>query len=163
MPTPQQTTVKWNPWPACLITFFSVAILSCAGFVAFCSLHPSELVTPDYYEQEMRYQAQMSRMDNARRLEIEPSVSYDPAARTINFSLAAAGLEGSRPSGTIHLYRPSAAELDQKHRLALDERGLQRIDARPLAPGLWKVRVSWTVDRKEYHLDRPVVIPGPAA
>ena len=158
----QQRMRQWNPWPICLIAFFGVAILSCAGFVAFCSLHPSELVTPDYYEQEMRYQAQIGRIDNARNVLKEPSVSYDTQERTITVSLPAP-VADSRPTGTIQLYRPSAASLDRKLDLALDPCGKQRIDARALAPGLWKVRVSWTVANREYYLDRPVVLPGPPA
>ncbi len=162
MQSPQAEARKWNLWPVCLIGFFSVAIVSCAGFVAFCSLHPAELVTPDYYEQEMRYQAQMSRMENARQLEHAATITYDAIAKMIIVTLPTPDAS-LHPTGTIQLYRPSAAGLDRNFRLVLDPRGLQRIDAHSLVPGLWKVRVSWTVATREYYLDRAVVIPSPAA
>ncbi len=153
---------NWNPWPVCLIAFFSVAILSCASFIAFCSLHPSDLVAPDYYEQEMRYQAQMSRIDNARELAPSASVHYDASSKSIIVSLPILAL-GSHPSGTILLYRPSASSLDRKLDLTLDQGGVQRIDARSLAPGLWKVRVAWTAEDKSFYVDQAVVIPALSA
>ena len=53
-------------------------------------------------------------------------------------------------------------EFDGK-RWSNPNRGSQRIDARTLTPGLWKVRVSWTVADKEYYIDRSIVVPGPPA
>jgi hypothetical protein len=32
-----------------------------------------------------------------------------------------------------------------------------------MAPGLWKVRVSWTVEKQDYYLDQKVVVGGKAS
>jgi hypothetical protein len=48
--------------------------------------------------------------------------------------------------------------LDREIKLELDAKGVQAIDASSLLPGLWKVRVSWTADQKDYFTDQKVVI-----
>ena len=44
--------------------------------------------------------------------------------------------------------------------LALNAEGMQRLDAKDLRDGLWKVRVKWTVQGQEYFLDQPVIVTG---
>ena len=34
----------------------------------------------------------------------------------------------------------------------------QRLDASGLAPGLWRVRVSWTSEKQNYYLEQAVVV-----
>ena len=40
---------------------------------------------------------------------------------------------------------------------------MQSLDASALKPGLWKIRVSWTVGQQDYFIDQKIVIPGKAA
>jgi nitrogen fixation protein FixH len=65
-----------------------------------------------------------------------------------------------KPTGQIQLYRPSAINLDRTLKLDLDSHGIQTIDAASLRPGLWKVRVSWSVDNRQFFIDQKVVIPA---
>jgi nitrogen fixation protein FixH len=58
----------------------------------------------------------------------------------------------------VQLYRPSAEKLDRQLKLEPDRNGVQRIDAGSLSPGLWKVRVTWSVERQEYFMDQNIVI-----
>ncbi len=146
-----------NLWPASIIAFFALAILGCAGFIIFCSRHPADLVAADYYEQEIRYQTRMERVQHARQRAPLASVTFDPATRQIKISLPP-GPSLTNVSGTIQLYRPSAAHLDRQLKLEPDANGLQTINAAPLDPGLWKVRVSWTADNQDYFLDQQIFI-----
>jgi hypothetical protein len=36
--------------------------------------------------------------------------------------------------------------------------GEQVLDAKPLRPGLWKIRVQWTIGGEDYYFDQTVVI-----
>jgi nitrogen fixation protein FixH len=152
---------RWNPWPAALISFFAVAILGCAGFVVFCSRHPADLVAADYYEQEMRYQGQIENLQRARLQAPLAGVTYDGAEHSILIRLPSDGAAADR-MGSVQLYRPSSAGLDRNLKLATDANGLQRIDAAGLAPGLWRVRVTWSAGRQDFYLDQNIVI-GPKA
>jgi hypothetical protein len=153
--------IGWDLWPVSIIAFFALAILGCAGFIAFCACHPADLVAPDYYEQEVRYQGQIDRIQHAQQRAQLASVTYDPATKLITISVPPNQAQPNA-SGTIQLYRPSAANLDQHLKLEPNARGIQTIDARALLPGLWKVRLSWTADQQDYFIDQELVI-GPKA
>lgn len=150
----------WNPWPVAIIAFFVVAITGCVGFVIFCSRHPAELVAADYYEQEVRFQGQIERVQRTQQLGAQPAVKYDAARKAITVTLPSGPAE-ARPTGEILLYRPSAAGLDRRVALEPDAAGRQLIDARDLADGLWKVKVRWTAAGQEYFLDQSVVVVAP--
>ena|SRR5438105_816755 len=153
----------WNPWPISIISFFTVAILGCGTFIAFCSRHPAELVAADYYEQEVRYQGQIERIQRAQADAQLADITYDRALKRITISLPPGHSHGN-VLGKIQLYRPSAIDQDQQVAFAPDANGLQVLDAARLRPGLWKVRLFWTVDNKEFYIDRKLVIGSlPAA
>jgi nitrogen fixation protein FixH len=58
------------------------------------------------------------------------------------------------PQGQIHFYRPSAAGLDRRINLELNRDGTQIINTKEFQPGLWKVRVSWSVENQDYFIER---------
>ena len=157
MPTISNNRSPWNPWPVSIIAFFVVALIGCGTFVAYCNRHPADLVAADYYEQEVRYQAQIVRLQRAEQQTDVASITYDPARKCIRLSLPP-NFSPSQATGTIQLYRPSAIKLDRQIKLATDSQGVQSIDAAGLAVGLWKVRVSWTVAQQDYFMDQKLVI-----
>ena len=65
---------------------------------------------------------------------------------------------GAPLTGSIQLYRPSAAEQDRKLALALDAAGTQSVDTLGLSDGLWRIRISWTANGADYFADEKVVI-----
>jgi hypothetical protein len=69
---------------------------------------------------------------------------------------------GRNAVGRIQLYRPSAMGLDRELPLQFDADGVQILDATGLIPGLWKVRVQWTVENKEFFADQKVIIGAKA-
>jgi nitrogen fixation protein FixH len=151
-----------NLWPVSIIAFFAVAIVGCGSFIAFCSRHPADLVAADYYEQEVRYQGQMERTQRAQAQAQLASVSYDAVTRLIRISLPPSH-SLTNASGDIQLYRPSAETLDRRLKLEPDAGGVQTIDAATLAPGLWKVRISWRVEGEDYFVDQKVVVGAKAS
>ena len=156
---PIPTQHSWNPWPISIIAFFTVAIIGCGTFIAFCSRHPADLVAADYYEQEVRYQSQIDRLQHTQQPAASVMVAYDARAKLISIALPRNYCE-HKPSGRIQLYRPSATNLDRQLKLAPDENGVQIIDASSLTPGLWKIRLSWSASGKEFYLDQKIVIPA---
>lgn len=148
---------RWDPWPVSIISFFVVAVIGCATFVAFCNRHPVDLVAPDYYDQEVRFQDQMDRVKRTRESATLASARFDAATKAIVIALPAEHCK-SQVTGRVELYRPSARELDRQFPLAPGPDGIQRIDTADLRTGLWKVRVSWTVSGQEYFLDQKLVL-----
>jgi hypothetical protein len=150
---------RWDPWPVSIIAFFIIAIIGCVTFVVFCARHSAELVAADYYDQEVRYQGQMDRVQRTGQRGQVASVTYDATRKRIAISLPGAGSREAA-TGSVQLYRPSAASLDQQFKLEPGPNGVQTLDAAGLEPGLWKVRVSWTIDHLDYFIDEKLVIPA---
>jgi len=147
-----------NLWPASIIGFFILAVIFLASFVVWAMHQREDLVSADYYEREVRYQQQLDSMNRSHELAASVVVTFDPAQQAILITLPAAQTQGA--TGRVHLYRPSDSRLDRELPLALSADGVQRFDAKEMATGLWKVRVIWNVDGKEYFLDQPVRVTG---
>jgi nitrogen fixation protein FixH len=149
-----------NPWPIAITGVFILFFSGLVAFIVFATTHQVDLVRPDYYEQELQFQHQFERLKRTQQLSQPVTVAYDSSQQCIQIRLPPA--QPGRISGRISLYRPSDARLDQELPLAVQADGAQRVDARKLRGGLWKVRLRWTVDGEEYYFDQPVVI-RPAA
>ncbi len=150
------TTKRRNLWPTAIIGFFTLAIIFIVSFIAWAVRQREDLVSADYYEREVRYQTQLDSMNRSQSLAIQTVVTFEPTQQTIVITLPAAQLRGA--TGSVHLYRPSDARLDRELPLALDAEGVQRLDAKPLRDGLWKVRVKWNNAGQDFFLDQPVIV-----
>jgi nitrogen fixation protein FixH len=147
----------FNPWPLGIVLAFAGFIAGTATLVVLACSQRSDLVRADYYDQEILHQQQMDRLERTRQSAPDARVTYDRAQGRLEVSLPASqALRG--PEGRIHLYRPSAANLDRYIPLDLDASGQQMLDATDLLPGLWRVRVSWSVDQEEFQLDQRLVV-----
>jgi hypothetical protein len=146
-----------NLWPLGIIAFCCVFVAGTASLIVLACSQTTDLVSADYYEKELRFQGQIDGADRTRREASEAAVTYDAARQQITVSLPPGQAHGT-VSGNVELYRPSAAGMDRAVRLEPDTSGVQRLDASALAPGLWKVRVSWTFEKRNYYLEQKVVV-----
>ena len=149
-----------NLWPYGLILTFVLFLAGTASLVVLACSQRVDLVSSNYYEQELKFQDQIDRLSRTQHLAARTAVAYDGAKKRITVSLP----PGPTPpdvTGSIELYRPSAAGLDRQFDLKVDGNGIQSLDATSLLPGLWRIRVSWTANKQEYYIDQKLVI-GPA-
>jgi hypothetical protein len=150
---------RFNPWPYTIIIYFVLFISLTIAGVTWISRQKNDLVRGDYYDDEIRYQEQMDRIDRTVPFKSLTSVDYDAGGRVIVISIPS-GHAGAQSSGRIRLYCPSDEKMDQDVKLAVGNDGSQRIDAKNLREGLWKVRVYWTVEGRDYFFAKSVVV-GP--
>jgi len=148
---------SFNPWPWSIAVFFAIAIISVVAFVIFCNRHPSELVTADYYEQEIRHQQKMERVDRTSQLQGKLAVAFNAASNQVSVQLPSDHAQ-LKPTGRIQFYRPSSAGQDRSLPLTVDAAGQQTFDASAFTAGLWRVRVTWTVGDVEYQSESQLVI-----
>lgn len=158
-----------NLWPLAITTWFVLFAAALVAWIAFATRQRMDLVRSDYYEEEVRFQRQLDRLNSTAAIRGEVAIHYDATKHELTLLLPAAHL-ASRPAGQIHFYRPSNASLDFDVPLAVDAAGLQRIGTEALRGGLWKVRVQWTAAEKDCFFEQAIVvdesnpgIPGPAA
>jgi hypothetical protein len=147
-----------NFWPASIIGFFVLAIIFLVTFVAWAMRQREDLVSADYYEREVRYQQQLDSMNRSQAIAGQVVVTFDPSQQAIILTLPKD--QRSNATGNVHLYRPSDARLDRELPLAVGRDGVQKVDAKTLEGGLWKVRVKWKSNAQDYFLDQPVIVTG---
>ncbi|MGP8201532.1 MAG: FixH family protein [Limisphaerales bacterium] len=145
-----------NPWPVGLVVFFIVFASYIVGFVIFASRQKMDLVRADYYDQEIRFQKQIDRVQRSAPILADADINYDRAGDVVTVRLPS--VKDELIGGTVSFYRPSDAALDNSVELGLDPAGQQSMSVRSLCAGLWKVRVQWKMSGQEYYFEKPIVI-----
>lgn len=149
--------VTFNPWPVAIILTFVLFVSGTIGLIVMAASQRADLVSKNYYEQELKYQDQVDRLEHTRQLSAPAKIAYDAGRRRIGITLPPEHASQSI-TGRIQLYRPSEADLDRQLKLQTDTQGRQWVDASDLQPGLWKLRLVWAVGNREFSTDQPVVI-----
>jgi hypothetical protein len=145
-----------NYWPHAIIAWFVIFAAALGAWVTVAVRQKMDLVRADYYEEEVRYQGQVDRLNRTAALRSEVAIHHDATKREVTLQLPAAHVS-PRPSGSIHFYRPSDAALDFRVPLAVEATGLQRIGTDALRGGLWKVRVQWSAAGHDYFHEQVMV------
>ena len=148
-----------STWPYAIVTFFAVFIAFIAAFITWGVQQNMDLVNEDYYADEILFQKQIDTESRTLPFSHEVGINYDGARREITIRVPAEHAS-VRPTGRIHLYRPSDARLDCEVSLATDARGIQSLDSRRLEPGLWKVRLQWKAGGQNFYYHKKIVIDG---
>jgi nitrogen fixation protein FixH len=150
-------TITRNLWPLGIFVTFGVFFAGMATVVVIAATHRDSLVSPNYYEQELKFQ---SRIDSASRAgKSGAGITCDSAHGNIVIALPATQLT-QQLSGAIELYRPSDMKLDCEFLLAPKSDGRQTLDVSRLAAGLWLVRVKWTAGGEDYFLEQKINVTG---
>src|SRR5215831_167193 len=95
-----------NLWPYGIGLAFAIFGLGTASLVVMACSQKVDLVSSDYYEQELKFQGQIDRARRTGSLGVEACVAYDRLKKAITISLPARQVEPSL-TGRIQLYRPS--------------------------------------------------------
>jgi nitrogen fixation protein FixH len=146
-----------NLWPLGIILTFVIFTSGTICLIILACSHRVDLVSADYYEQEIRFQSRIDQAHRASRLNDPLTIAYDATSQCINLSWPK-NPNAPLATGQVQLYRPSASGLDRHFALQLDREGNQSVSAKSLQPGLWKVRVSWSVGNEEFFADQSVCI-----
>ena len=142
--------MNWGQW--IIFSFIAFAVFI-ASLVYVCVIQDLNLVSKDYYQEELSYQEQIDRIENTRTLSDLPSITIEDGFLKISFSDLP-----KITSGTINLFRPSDADLDQKFSITKTENTSMQFRLATLAKGLYKARVTWEMGDKEYYYEKIVIL-----
>ncbi len=130
-------------WPTAIVLSFVFFI----SFILFCvwmmTKNKSELISADYYEQEIGYQQQIDKTALARQMNKNVGVEKDAATQSIVFSFPPQSGADHALSGTISFLRPSDSKLDFSVTVTQTESGKFIVPFLPMLPGLWSYRIDW--------------------
>lgn len=134
-----------------------VAFVLFAGFigtlVTICVRQDITLVSRDYYKEELVYQDQISRIENAGLLEVKPEILFEGNRLKLVYDDLS-----QIEKGTLNLFRPSDSALDEQFDIAAGAQTSREFSLRNPAPGLYRARLTWLQHGKEYYMEKVIIL-----
>lgn len=109
------------------------------------------LVTENYYEKELKYQDHIEREKLTAGLERDVLV-FDSQSKFLVLDLPVGA------TGSLQLFRPSDARLDQELALTITQEGKTSIPLEKLKAGYWKVQLTWTENGEDFYQEKKITI-----
>jgi hypothetical protein len=146
--------IKFN-WGFGIVVSF-ILFASATFVMVYISMSTNvDLVAEDYYEKEIKYQQQIELVKSTSALEQNIDVNVASSHVILKFpKLGSSELY----SGTVFFFRPSDKRGDFQKTVQLDSSYSQKISTQTMLPGLWRAKIFWFVDKKEYYSELPITI-----
>ena len=138
-------------------------VLAFIGFISFIMYfvinmntndkYDHDLVTEDYYKEELEFQKTINKEQNAKDLKTNLSWKKTDDGLLIIFPET---LKAENISGKVFLYRPSNKQFDFETPISLSNHNLLIPDKR-LLDGRWNINVDWQYNGKSYLYKKQIV------
>lgn len=131
-------------------------IIAFIGFISFImyfiitmnvdDTYDHDLVTEDYYAEELEYQKDIDKLKNAKNL--NENITYKKTAEGL-IILFPKAIDFKKITGKVFLYRPSNKHLDFDTVISLSKPNLLIPDNR-LVDGRWNIKIDWQYNGISY-------------
>lgn len=148
-------------WPYAIIATFVLFACFIGYMVQRAFRADVDLVSPDYYKQEIAYQQRMESVARTAALPAPVQIDYDRATQRLTLQLPPA-LAGQAVRGTLHFFRPSNQKLDFKLPFApVGSPTRQQLNTSKLQPGFWRLRVDFEAGGQQYFVEKELIVAQP--
>jgi hypothetical protein len=141
-------------WGNKLVVVFIVFAALMATLVYKATQTKFELVSKDYYQDELRYQDKIDGAANASR-QLPLSVFIKDGQVHIKFPMAEKNKE---ITGEAWFYCATDAYKDKRVALSVDPNGLETIELKRFIKGSYVVKISYEIAGKKYYAEHQLVI-----
>lgn len=131
-------------------------VLAFIGFISFImyfiitmnsgNKYDHDLVSEDYYAEELQYQNDINKLKNTKNLTTNVRYESTEAGLLITFP---EHFDYTQITGNMFLYRPSNKQLDFETAISLSNSNLLIPDNR-LVDGRWNIKIDWQYNGKSY-------------
>lgn len=142
-------------WGTRIIITIGAFILLMGTMVVLSFQQNIEVVSEDYYEQELVYQDRINEKNNANALSETVTHIQLPVGVEFQFPLQ---FQSKKTTGKILFFRPSDQTKDFETPILLNSDSKQFISSEYLSKGKYDLKISWTVDEKTYLKEEVIVI-----
>jgi len=115
----------------------------------------TELVSQDYYQQELDYQGKIDKMAQSKIDSSQVSWQLENNQVVLTFPK---NVVSENVTGKIEFYRPSDSSKDIVIPVQLDGNQSQSLNRKLFVTGLYKVKVDWATQGKEYYTEEYIYI-----
>jgi hypothetical protein len=142
--------MNFGKWIVVAFIVFTVFI---ATLATICIRQDVPLVSKDYYQEELVYQDQIGRMENANLLKERPVIAFDDNNITVTYN----DLSSIR-NGKLKLIRPSDEDLDQNFELQSVQGNVEQFEIKNPVPGMYRAKLTWEQEGKQYFIERIIIL-----
>lgn len=143
-------------WGLRIILLYTAFVGGMLLLVYKCTQQEVDLVSADYYAQELKFQDKIDRMNNSEQHDAKLSIVYTPEQSNIQITFPE-NSTAKNTTGEIVLFRPDNSKLDFKVAVDISD-GVQNIPTENLAKGLWRVKSSWNTNDTPYYQEERIII-----
>jgi hypothetical protein len=136
-----------------IVVAFVLFALFIGSLVTVCVRQDIALVTDEYYKEELVYQEQIDRMENANKLAVKPEILVAENSITLNYENLP-----SVEKGQLKLLRPSDKKLDEQFTLKRSSGTSQVFTITNPVRGMYRASFTWEQYGKEYFIEKIVVL-----
>lgn len=135
----------------------TIAFIAFAGFIFFMVYKTTQshfdLVSKDYYKDELAYQQVIDGTNLANQLSSGIAIKQENGELNIQFPQE---MKQKKATGTIFFYCSADSRRDKKFEIQLTEEASQKIEARSILPGQYLVKINWQTDNQNYYNEQTV-------
>lgn len=142
-------------WGAGLVVVFLIFAAGILTMVVISMSRDVDLVTEDYYQQELRHEQQIESEKRSNALGDGMHITHSASSTTITLPPEC---NPDSVRGTLTFYRPADRRKDFVVAIKLDSARSQHISTTELAKGLWRVKARWTLNGEAYYREEPLII-----
>lgn len=140
-------------WGTKIAIFYSSFVLFIIGMVIMAFNQNYDLVTEDYYAQEIKYQERIDHQINTMDMKEKVKISLDKQELLIELP----GAEDYTYQGNINCFRPSDQTKDFD--VVLTDESIQRIPLSNFIKGKYLIKLNWKAHGKSYYDEQVIIIP----
>lgn len=140
--------MNWGTGVVIAMVSFMIFILSFVYRSVVMDEYQHDLVSEDYYKDELHYQEEIDKLNNAAKLNVNLTVSRTPEGLLLNFP---DDMNPDMISGTLKIQRPSNKALDIELPVKLSGHE-QLVPGDRLVSGKYLIWVDWKHGDSEYLL-----------
>lgn len=145
--------ISWGTKIIILISGFAILM---GTMVTMAFRQNIELVSEDYYNQELKYQDRINELNNANALSEKITHKIFPVGIYFQFPEF---FKTKNVTGEIIFFRPSDKIKDYKTPIILNSDGQQFISSEYLSKGRYDLKIRWEADSKAYFTEEIIIFP----
>jgi len=136
-------------WPLGIVialASFIIFILSYVYKATFVAKYDHHLVSEEYYKDELKYQGEINKLENANALESDLSLTRSGKGVLVHFPTT---MDGKNIKGTVYFVRLADENFDFQESISL-ENNTFLIQNEKLVAGRWNVKIDWSYNGTLY-------------
>jgi hypothetical protein len=141
-------------WGYKILIVYLLFVVGMLTLVYKCTQQNTELVADDYYDQEVKYENQFVKMQNAS----SALVACTPIHSNAVDLMFPSDFANRAIKGQLTFYRPDNKQKDFTIQLK-NENGKMQVVSDKLSSGYWRLTIAWSCDGKEYLQEEKLMMP----